>query len=286
MIQNKSLSILEVINKSSHFLEKKGVANHKTDAEWLIAHTLGCQRMDLYLRFGEILSDSILEKIRTFVIKRGERIPLQHILGSVPFAGLQLKCDNRALVPRHETEYLVDFVTQRLTTNFSGKIADLGCGSGAIILALCNQLPRATGVGYDKSNCALDLAEDNCHSSGLSSRVSLQNFNWLENEFLPDTFDLIISNPPYLSKKEWLTTEPEVQSHDPITALVASQNGFSDIKKIVSIAQKSLCEGGYLALEFGHKQAVLLEELLKEKFDFEIIRDQFLVRRFVFATKI
>ena len=83
-----------------------------------------------------------------------------------------------------------------------------------------------------------------------------------------------------------MTTEPEVQSHDPITALVASQNGFSDIKKIVSIAQKSLCEGGYLALEFGHKQAVLLEELLKEKFDFEIIRDQFLVRRFVFATKI
>jgi release factor glutamine methyltransferase len=286
MAQNKSLSILEVISKSSNFLEKKGVPNHKTDAEWLIAHALGCKRMDLYLRFGEILDESILGKIRALVVKRGERIPLQHILGSVHFAGLQLKCDDRALVPRHETEFLVDYVSQRITTSFSGKIADVGCGGGAIILALCNQLPDAVGVGFDKSDFALGLAKENCHSSGLSSRVSLQNFDWLENDFLPESFDLIISNPPYLSKEEWLSTEPEVKSYDPIAALVAQQNGLSDIRKIVSIAQNSLRKGGYLALEFGHKQAEHLEELLAKEFVFEIIRDQLLVRRFVFATKI
>ena len=286
MAQNKSLSILEVISKSSNFLEKKGVPNHKTDAEWLIAHALGCKRMDLYLRFGEILNESILGKIRALVVKRGERIPLQHILGSVHFAGIRLKCDDRALVPRHETEFLVDYVSQRITTSFSGKIADLGCGGGAIILALCNQLPDAVGVGFDKSDFALGLAKENCHSSGLSSRVSLQNFDWLENDFLPESFDLIISNPPYLSKEEWLSTEPEVKSYDPIAALVAQQNGLSDIRKIVSIAQNSLSKGGYLALEFGHKQAEHLEELLAKEFVFEIIRDQLLVRRFVFATKI
>ena len=286
MAQNKSLSILEVISKSSNFLEKKGVPNHKTDAEWLIAHALGCKRMDLYLRFGEILDESILGKIRALVVKRGERIPLQHILGSVHFAGIRLKCDDRALVPRHETEFLVDYVSQRITTSFSGKIADLGCGGGAIILALCNQLPDAVGVGFDKSDFALGLAKENCHSSGLSSRVSLQNFDWLENDFLPESFDLIISNPPYLSKEEWLSTEPEVKSYDPIAALVAQQNGLSDIRKIVSIAQNSLSKGGYLALEFGHKQAEHLEELLAKEFVFEIIRDQLLVRRFVFATKI
>jgi release factor glutamine methyltransferase len=286
MAQNKSLSILEVISKSSNFLEKKGVPNHKTDAEWLIAHALGCKRMDLYLRFGEILNESILGKIRALVVKRGERIPLQHILGSVHFAGIRLKCDDRALVPRHETEFLVDYVSQRITTRFSGKIADLGCGGGAIILALCNQLPDAVGVGFDKSDFALRLAKENCHSSGLSSRVSLQNFDWLENDFLPESFDLIISNPPYLSKEEWLSTEPEVKSYDPIAALVAQQNGLSDIRKIVSIAQNSLSKGGYLALEFGHKQAEHLEELLAKEFVFEIIRDQLLVRRFVFATKI
>lgn len=286
MAQNKSLSILEVISKSSNFLEKKGVPNYKTDAEWLIAHALGCKRMDLYLRFGEILNESILGKIRALVVKRGERIPLQHILGSVHFAGIRLKCDDRALVPRHETEFLVDYVSQRITTSFSGKIADLGCGGGAIILALCNQLPDAVGVGFDKSDLALGLAKENCHSSGLSSRVSLQNFDWLENDFLPESFDLIISNPPYLSKEEWLSTEPEVKSYDPIAALVAQQNGLSDIRKIVSIAQNSLSKGGYLALEFGHKQAKHLEELLAKEFVFEIIRDQLLVRRFVFATKI
>ena len=286
MAQNKSLSILEVISKSSNFLEKKGVPNHKTDAEWLIAHALGCKRMDLYLRFGEILNESILGKIRALVVKRGERIPLQHILGSVHFAGIRLKCDDRALVPRHETEFLVDYVSQRITTSFSGKIADVGCGGGAIILALCNQLPDAVGVGFDKSDFALGLAKENCHSSGLSSRVSLQNFDWLENDFLPESFDLIISNPPYLSKEEWLSTEPEVKSYDPIAALVAQQNGLSDIRKIVSIAQNSLSKGGYLALEFGQKQAEHLEELLAKEFVFEIIRDQLLVRRFVFATKI
>ena len=286
MAQNKSLSILEVISKSSNFLEKKGVPNHKTDAEWLIAHALGCKRMDLYLRFGEILEESTLEKIRSFVVKRGERKPLQHILGSVHFAGLQLKCDDRALVPRHETEFLVDYVSQRISTNFSGKIADLGCGGGAIILALCNQLPNAVGVGFDKSDCALGLAKENCNSTGLTSRVSLQKFNWLENEFLPESFDLIISNPPYLSKEEWLSTEPEVKSYDPIAALVSQENGLSDIRKIVSIAQNSLSKGGYLALEFGQGQAKLLEELLVKKFVFEIFRDQLLVRRFVFATKI
>ena len=286
MAQNKSLSILEVISKSSNFLEKKGVPNHKTDAEWLIAHALGCKRMDLYLRFGEILNESILGEIRALVVKRGERIPLQHILGSVHFAGIRLKCDDRALVPRHETEFLVDYVSQRITTSFSGKIADLGCGGGAIILALCNQLPDAVGVGFDKSDFALGLAKENCHSSGLSSRVSLQNFDWLENDFLPESFDLIISNPPYLSKEEWLSTEPEVKSYDPIAALVAQQNGLSDIRKIVSIAQNSLSKGGYLALEFGQKQAEHLEELLAKEFVFEIIRDQLLVRRFVFATKI
>ena len=286
MAQNKSLSILEVISKSSNFLEKKGVPNHKTDAEWLIAHALGCKRMDLYLRFGEILDESILGKIRALVVKRGERIPLQHILGSVHFAGIRLKCDDRALVPRHETEFLVDYVSQRITTSFFGKIADLGCGGGAIILALCNQLPDAVGVGFDKSDFALGLAKENCHSSGLSSRVSLQNFDWLENDFLPESFDLIISNPPYLSKEEWLSTEPEVKSYDPIAALVAQQNGLSDIRKIVSIAQNSLSKGGYLALEFGQKQAEYLEELLAKEFVFEIIRDQLLVRRFVFATKI
>ena len=126
MAQNNSLSILEVVTKSSLFLKRKGVPNHKIDAEWLMAHALGCQRMELYLRFGEILTETLLEKIRALVVKRGERVPLQHILGYVPFAGLKLKCDKRALVPRYETEYLVDCINQKLSTKFCGKIADFG----------------------------------------------------------------------------------------------------------------------------------------------------------------
>lgn len=285
MAQNNSLSILEVVTKSSLFLQRKGVPNHKIDAEWLMAHALGCQRMELYLRFGEILTETLLEKIRALVVKRGERVPLQHILGYVPFAGLKLKCDKRALVPRYETEYLVDCINQKLSTKFCGRIADLGCGGGAIILALCNQMPEACGVGFDRSSQALALANENCFSSNLKQRVTFKHFDWLDSVSLDCEYDLIVSNPPYLSQNEWLSSEPEVQLHDPKTALVADNNGFSDIKRIVSIAENSLKKGGRLAIEFGNKQAPLVEQLLDGNFTYEIISDQHLVRRFVFASK-
>ena len=121
-----SLTILEVITKSSEYLARKSVPNYKTDAEWLIAFALDCKRMDLYLRYGEVLNSIILNKIKVLDYAAGKRVPLQHILGQVQFAGLTLKSDGRGLVPRSETEFLVDYLYQKYQSDFKGKIADLG----------------------------------------------------------------------------------------------------------------------------------------------------------------
>lgn len=285
MENNESLSILEVVTKSSEYLERKGVPNYKIDAEWLVAFVLGCKRMDLYLRYGEILGGNILSKIKTLVMRRGSRIPLQHILGQVQFAGLTLKSDNRALIPRCETEFLVDILHNRLTANFNGKIADLGSGSGAIILALCSMMPHATGCGFDNSQKAISLAKENLSFCDQEDHVCFKEFDWRKQNQLPEPYDLIISNPPYLSHDEWDQAEPEVKMYDPSNALVAQKQGLSDIENVIEVAINSLPPKGYLALEFGASQAEIVGDLLTERFTFEIMADQFLIRRFVLAVK-
>jgi release factor glutamine methyltransferase len=281
----ENLTILEVISKSSQYLKKKGITRYKTDAEWLVAFALECKRMDLYLRFGEVLGDDALDAIKKLVIERGKRIPLQHILGEVHFAGLTLKCDRRALVPRFETEFLVDYIHNQLSSAFSGKIADLGCGGGAISLSLGALLPNAQVWGLDKSPSALELANENLSFSKLQGQVFFEEFDWLANSSLSDSYDLIVCNPPYLTEQEWQETEPEVQLHDPKEALISQKNGLSDLAHVVRIASKSLDKNGLLALEFGLNQADAVEQLLIQSFDVEILKDQYLVRRFAYATK-
>ena len=283
---SENLTIEDVLCKSSDYLARHQVTNFKTDAEWLIAHALGWPRMQLYLKFNEVLSDSSLNSIKRLIMRRGKREPLQHILGSVQFAGLTLKCDSRALVPRHETEFLVDELFKRLGPDFSGKIADLGSGSGAIILSLCSLLPKAHGIGLEKSDAALSLAKENLSLCNLSQQVSFQQHDWQTKSKPQETYDIIVSNPPYLSEEDWDKTQPEVKSYDPKEALIADKQGLGDIETIIEYSHNRLNDQGFLALEFGMHQADTVTTLLKNLFNVEILSDQFLVRRFAIAHKI
>ena len=283
---SENLTIEDVLCKSSDYLARHQVTNFKTDAEWLIAHALGWPRMQLYLKFNEVLSDNSLNSIKKLIMRRGKREPLQHILGSVQFAGLTLKCDSRALVPRHETEFLVDELFKRLGPDFSGKIADLGSGSGAIILSLCSLLPKAHGIGLEKSDAALSLAKENLGLCNLSQQVSFQQHDWLTKSKPQETYDIIVSNPPYLSEEDWDKTQPEVKSYDPKEALIADKQGLGDIEAIIEYSHNRLNDQGFLALEFGMHQADSVTNLLKNLFKVEILSDQFLVRRFAIAHKI
>jgi len=283
---SENLTIEDVLCKSSDYLARHQVTNFKTDAEWLIAHALGWPRMQLYLKFNEVLSDNSLNSIKKLIMRRGKREPLQHILGSVQFAGLTLKCDSRALVPRHETEFLVDELFKRLGPDFSGKIADLGSGSGAIILSLCSLLPKAHGIGLEKSDAALSLAKENLDLCNLSQQVSFQQHDWQTKSKPQETYDIIVSNPPYLSEEDWDKTQPEVKSYDPKEALIADKQGLGDIETIIEYSHNRLNDQGFLALEFGMHKADTVTTLLKNLYNVEILSDQFLVRRFAIAHKI
>jgi release factor glutamine methyltransferase len=242
-------TLLEVLRKTITFFEGKGVEHPKHDAEQLFAHVLGCKRLDLYLQHERPLSDEQLAALRPVVARRGKREPLQHILGDTVFHGLTLKVDRRALIPRHETEELVEHLIATLGQHPPGRVLDLGTGTGALALALAHHWPAAEVWAVDQSETALSLARENADALNLSARVSFRQGNWLEA--MDRTFDLIVCNPPYLTQAEWETAAPEVRDHEPREALVAEDDGLADLTLLVQNSRQHLTDGGLLALETG-----------------------------------
>lgn len=284
-MSNENLTFLEVIQLSTDYLNRKGVPNSKVDTEWIVSSVTGKKRIELYLQFEDLVDGEELSEIRNLIVARGKRIPLQHILGKINFADNEMLCDDRALIPRPETEYLTELVIKKLGKNFNGSILDLGTGSGAIILALCKTLKSARGVGLDKSQNAISLSKENLKLNNIKN-VSFEKLDWYSDK-IEDSFDVIISNPPYLSEEEWANAEPEVKKFDPKTALVANQNGIADLKKIVKIGEENLKKGGGLFLEIGTDQKNELKENLSHNFEnIEILKDLSNYDRFIFANRI
>lgn len=267
------LTLLEIIQKTTDFLASKGVDSARLNAEQLIGHALGLKRMQLYLQFERVLPEVELEKIRPLVKRRAQREPLQHILGTVEWGGLTLKCDRRALVPRPETEELLELVVKRWAASAAEgnspasarvRVLDLGTGSGALALGLAKAWPEARVTAVDASDEALALARENATTTGLAERVTFLKSNW--GSALPsgETFDVIVSNPPYLTEAEVAAAEPEVRVHDPRGALVAADDGLADLRVIVREATARLSPGGLLALETGIAQHATLLKLVKD----------------------
>lgn len=280
------LTCLETLRKSSEFLTRKGVPSPKCDSEWIVSTVLQKKRMSLYLQPEEILKDEELVQIREMVVRRGKREPLQHILGNVNFTGLLMKCDKRALIPRPETETLIEHILRRIPKSFDGKILDLGIGSGAILFALCSSLISASGVGIDKSERALSLASENLLLHNLQDRVVLQQLDWFSDEVDVGEVNLIVSNPPYLILEEWEEAEPEVKVHDPKEALVSKEEGFSDIRKVIQVGGNILSPGGLIAIEFGISHANPVKDALARDFkDIELLKDLSRRTRFAVARK-
>jgi len=248
------ITVLEVIKKTSEFLATKGVESPRLNAEIIVGHALNLSRMKLYLQFERILTEAELEVIRSMVRRRGHREPLQYILGYVDFNELMIKVDKRALIPRPETELLVNIIIQKLSTKSPSKILDLGTGSGAIALALANYYSGAVVTAVDASQDALNLAFDNIMALGFSERVKPLLSSWYDSLPIDSMYDLIVSNPPYLTANELALATPEVNRYEPSSALVADQEGLSDIKIILSQSHDFLKSEGIIALETGETQ--------------------------------
>ena len=257
------LTIREIKERTETFFKKKSVLNAKLDTDILIAHSLGIKRLDIYLDLDRPLTEAQLTDLRSLVKRRASREPLQYIIGNTEFYGLTLKVDPRALIPRHETEELIELIVERLKTP-PKRILDLGTGSGAIALALASRYSDAEVTATDQSEGAITLAKENALALNLSSRVTFIKGNWFEPLDEGARFDLIVSNPPYLTEAEMQTAEPEVIDHEPHSALASGQEGLDDLGLLFKSVPRHLAEGGLLALETGIGQADAIKAMALE----------------------
>jgi release factor glutamine methyltransferase len=256
------LSIREIKARTELFFKEKGVSDAKLDTDILIAHSLGVKRLDLYLDLDRPLTEAQLAELRPLVKRRANREPLQYILGSHEFCGLRLKVDRRALIPRQETEQLVELICERLSCP-PQRILDLGTGTGALALALASKYPDAAVTAVDLSADALSLAMENAASLGLAARVKFLLGSWCAPLPAGQSFDLVVSNPPYLTAFEMTTAEREVTDHEPSNALVSGVDGLDDLRMIFAELPQYLAPGAVLALETGIAQTDALNELSK-----------------------
>lgn len=280
------ITLLEVLQKTTDFFTAKGIESARLNAELLIGHALGLKRMQLYLQFERVLPEAELEKIRPLVKRRSQREPLQYIMGEVEWSGLHLKVDRRALIPRPETELLIELIVERMKEP-PLRILDLGTGTGAIALALATRFESAAVTAVDASAPALELAAENGRSCGVADRVSFIESSWYD-ALQPDaSYDLVVSNPPYLTDEETAGAEPEVRTYEPLSALAAGDRGMADLKTIITGAEAFLSPGGLLALETGIAQHAELVRLLEKQgfVSIESKRDLTDRDRFLFARK-
>src|SRR6266404_2101605 len=257
------MTLLEVLQSTTAYFQKRGIESPRLNAEHLIAHVLKMSRLELYLEFETKLNETELAQLRELVRRRAQGEPLQHLLGTVEFCGQTFAIDKRALVPRPETEELVELLRSEVRDQRSDfKILDVGTGSGVIALSLAKQFPDAKVFGVDISDDALTLAKENSERLGLSARVRFQKGDLLEN--LNERFDLIIANLPYVSMQDKNLLAREVL-HDPKVALFAGPTGEELVRRLIEQAPQYLEPQGLLALEIGINQSEGLADFLRQK---------------------
>lgn len=262
---------LPLAQKAAHLFSEKGIDNARLEAELLLAHVLGMRRLDLYLQYDRPLTESQLETYRGYVRRRLKREPLQHIVGRVQFRHLELCVDARALIPRPETELLVEEVLRYAGERTEAlRALDVGVGSGAIALSIAHEAPNVTVVATDTSAAALELAGENAGRFGLS--VELRSGELWAAVANDEQFDIVVSNPPYIADHERATLQPEVRDWEPAAALFGGDDGLQVIRALIARAPAHMRSGALLALEIGMTQAAAVRGLIEQTTSFESIR--------------
>jgi release factor glutamine methyltransferase len=275
-------TVLETIDGGTRYLEKRGIEDARRNMQMLVARQLGCTRMDLYLQFDRPLEETDLSPLRETLKKRGEGIPLQHLLGTVWFHKHEFKTDARALIPRPETEELAEWILKwELPTEL--EILDMGCGSGVLGLTLAAARPGWSVTLADVSPDALSLAREN------AAALEISNADFLQSDLftaIDARFDGIVANLPYVPEAERTTLTREVM-HDPALALFSGHDGLDLIRRFIPEAFHRLKPGGWLVLEIGHDQASQVAEILQTSAftAIEVKTDLSGIARFPFARR-
>jgi release factor glutamine methyltransferase len=277
------LTVLESLKLSTEYLEKKGIESPRLNAELLLSEILNCKRLDLYLKFDQPLKENEVDKYREWISRRGKFEPLQYIIGKVEFFGLQFKVTRDVLIPRSETEILVEEVINSYKGKSGLKILDIGTGSGNIPIALAKNLANAEITTVDVSAKAIEIAKENALLNGVESEVKfiLSDVNHLKIE--TGSFDIVISNPPYISAEEYPTLQKEIIDYEPSIALTDANDGLDFYRAIAERSKSFLKNEGKVFLEIGKGQFEDVEKILSKN-DFhniEIIKDYQQIERVI-----
>lgn len=262
-------TVRSAIERATRHLRVMGVEEARLAAETLLAHVLGVDRLELYLQPERVLSAASLERYRELVRRRGEGVPVQHLVGEVSFWGLPFQVGPAAFIPRFETELLVECALRAFASGSdrpeSGqgelRLLELGTGTGAVLIALLVALPQAHGVATDLSAEALALARANAARHNVAGRITLIQSDWFQR--VEGRFDAILSNPPYVPSGQLQALPREVREHDPPLALDGGPDGLGALQAIISGAPRHLKPGGRLFLEVGSDQAPAVRDLLE-----------------------
>jgi release factor glutamine methyltransferase len=280
------ITVLESINLSAQYLNQKGIESPRTNAELLLANILDCKRLDLYISFERPLNDDELKKYREHIKRRSNFEPLQYIIGKVEFYGLELIVNPSVLIPRPETELLVEKILIQFSKEEKLIILDIGCGSGNIAIALAVNLPQSKIVSTDISEEAMQVAKENSERHNVSGRIKFVKHNILKNDLnnFP-MFDIIVSNPPYVSKESYSSLQKEIKNFEPEVAVTDKSDGYTFYREISTKASAKLKENGKLFFEVAQGQSEEVKNIMaKNNFNnIEVIKDYQNIKRIIYG---
>ncbi|MEN0110204.1 MAG: peptide chain release factor N(5)-glutamine methyltransferase [Planctomycetota bacterium] len=257
-------SVLELLNWTTDFFQSAGNESPRLDAEVLLAEALGCRRIDLYTRFDEVPPVATRDAFKALVKQRGEGAPVAYLVGSREFYSLELHVERGVLIPRPETELLVVKALDAINeADRDVIVADVGCGTGAIAVAIAHQAERAKVVAIDQNPSAVELTRKNAERHGVAERVHAMQGDLFSRVKADRRFDLIVSNPPYVTTNELIDLDPTVRDHEPHEALDGGPDGCDVIRRLLAAAPDRLAPGGELLVEVSPTIVGLVSELVE-----------------------
>ncbi len=279
-------TISSLLNWTVNFFKQKGIESARLDAEVLLSHLLKKERIYLYVHFDEPMQEQELAQFREYVKRRAQHVPVAHIIGEKEFMGLMFKVTPATLIPRPDTEILVESAITELGKNNATKIADIGTGSGAIILSMLANMPKAEGCTVDISADALKVARENADRLQAADRCEF----FQGDLFAPlggRVFDAVVSNPPYIPQSDIAGLEDDVKKYEPIAALTDGGDGLSFYRRLFAEGRAYVKDGGFMAVEIGIHQSEAVQKIAEENgwHDIKIIKDYAGIDRVVIAWK-
>ncbi len=269
------LTVLESIKLSTEFLEKKGIESPRLNAELLLAEILNCKRLDLYLKFDQPLKEKEVDRYRGWISRRGKFEPLQYIIGKIEFYGLTMKVTPDVLIPRPETEILVEEVLNYCKDKNGLKILDIGTGSGNISIALSKYLNEVDVAAIDISEKAIQVAKENAAFNEVDRKIRFMISDINNYSAALEMFDLAVANPPYVSMEEYWNLQNEITQYEPDVALTDSNDGLNYYRKIAAQAKLFLKSSGKIFMEIGKGQREDVLRILSENnfIDIQFVKD-------------